>query len=250
VIEPLIHGRGTGDALWRAWGGWREMVPTTAAELVPAGARAVVVAPHPDDEVLACAGLLQELAALGRDIVVVAATDGTASHPGSRRWPAWRLQAERPRESRAAFAALGLANARWVRAQLPDGGLRAAVPRLAGLLERVIRRTDVVIATWRRDGHPDHEAAGDAAAQAALAVGARLIEAPVWAWHWAAPDDARLPWLRARRLALAPGVAQRKSRALRAFHSQIEPDITTGRAPVLPTTALQRAAWPHEVFFV
>ncbi|RJT90627.1 class I SAM-dependent methyltransferase [Cryobacterium melibiosiphilum] len=46
-----------------------------------------------------------------------------------------------------------------------------------------------VIAPWRSDGHPDHTAAGDAAATAAADANARLLEYPIWAWHWSTPGS-------------------------------------------------------------
>ena len=74
-----IEGEGTPDASWQAWGGLQDLPPVSAAALVPPGRRAVIVAPHPDDEVLACGGLLQMLAAQGSPMVLVAVTDGTGS---------------------------------------------------------------------------------------------------------------------------------------------------------------------------
>ena len=250
--QPLIHGSGTPDSAWRNWPGWDALAATDDTALVPAGARAVIVAPHPDDEVLACGGLLRRLAARGADVLVVAVSDGTASHPGSRRWPVWRLAAERPRETQSALRVLGLsgsAHARVVRAGLPDGAIRQHTDRLQGLLQRLLNPHDVVFTTWRHDGHPDHDATGDATAQAAQRASARLVEVAVWAWHWAAPGDARLPWARAQQLRLSPEEVRAKSRAMREFRSQIDPDPSTGNAPILGATALQRAAWPREIYF-
>ena len=63
------------------------------------------------------------------------------------------------------------------------------------------RRT-LVVAPWRHDGHPDHEAVGRAAATAAHRTGATLWEYPIWWWHWSSPADA--PWADLGRLALSP----------------------------------------------
>src|SRR5215510_6730773 len=43
---------------------------------VPRGARLLVVAPHPDDEVIAAAGLIQRVHAAGGEVRVVYLTDG------------------------------------------------------------------------------------------------------------------------------------------------------------------------------
>ena len=47
----------------------------------------VVIAPHPDDESLACGGLIAEAHAEGRPVRVVIVSDGTGSHPASKTYP-------------------------------------------------------------------------------------------------------------------------------------------------------------------
>jgi LmbE family N-acetylglucosaminyl deacetylase len=48
--------------------------------------RAIVIAPHPDDEVLACGGLIQRALVVGASVWVVYVTSGDGS------WPAaWRI---------------------------------------------------------------------------------------------------------------------------------------------------------------
>ena len=246
--ERRIEGCGTPDEEWQAWPGLAELPPVSARQLVPGSARAVVVAPHPDDEILACGGLLQLLAQQGSAVLLVAVTDGDASHPGSPLWPKERLKSVRPDESVQAANALGIAPS-WLRLHLPDGGVSARENHLAAMLQEILRPGDTVLTTWRLDGHPDHEACGRACAMAAPACGALLVEMPVWSWHWAAPGDARIPWQRARRLALSDSVLQRKRDALRCFASQIEADPSTGQPPIVGPHALQRLLHPYEVYF-
>ncbi|MDM0019346.1 PIG-L deacetylase family protein [Variovorax saccharolyticus] len=246
--DRAIRGDGTSEAEWQSWTGLHPLRATTVEALVPAGSRAVVVAPHPDDEVLAVGGLLAQLARRGAPIRVIAVTDGTASHRGSRDWPVERLVRERPSESREALHRLGV-DIEPIRLGLPDGGLAGLEGLLADRLLPLLERNDVVFSTWRRDGHPDHEATGHACAFAAARTGARLVEVPVWAWHWAAPGDPRLPWARARRLSLDTDASRRKRCAVQAFASQLEADASTGRAAVLRPTTVERAARPFEVVF-
>ncbi|RZL63757.1 MAG: PIG-L family deacetylase [Variovorax sp.] len=248
VNDRAIEGHGTQESEWLGWGRLRTLPGVTADELVPPGGRAVVVAPHPDDEVLAVGGLLVQLASRGTPVAVIAVTDGTASHPESLTWPPERLVRERPRESRAALQHLGIA-VEPVRLGLPDGGLQLVRDLMVERLRPLLHTGDVVFTTWRQDGHPDHEATGSACALAVEAVGARLIEVPVWAWHWARPADARLPWHRAQRLALDAGAVRRKREAVQCFASQLRPDPSTGAAPILRPTTVQRASRPFEVFF-
>jgi LmbE family N-acetylglucosaminyl deacetylase len=254
--ERRIAGDGTPDAVWQAWPGLAGLPPVDAATLVPPGSRAIIVAPHPDDEVLACGGLLQLLQALGRDTVLVAVTDGTGSHPGSALLSPADLGRLRPLETLAALRTLGIAIAtgqgalQLLRAGLPDGQVAAHAGTLLNLLHSLLRPTDAVFVTSRRDGHPDHEACGHAAAAAAASHGATLVEMPVWSWHWAAPADARLPWHRARRLALAADVTARKRAAAACFHTQIHDDPSTGNQAILPPHVLARLLHPYEIYFL
>ena len=248
-----IAGEGTPDASWQAWGGLRDLPAIDCATLVPPGRRAVIVAPHPDDEVLACGGLLQMLAAQGTHIVLVAVTDGAGSHLGSTVMTPEQLARVRPLETEAALRTLGLDDAdaapHVLRARLPDGAVSASIDQLQTLLQHLLRAGDVVFTTWRQDGHPDHEACGLAAAMAANACNATLIEMPVWTWHWAAPGDARLPWRRARRLDLGDAALQRKRAAVGCFASQLHDDPSTGLPAILPAHVLARLLHPYEIYF-
>ena len=209
-----------------------------------------MVAPHPDDEVLATGGLWSQLAQLGRPLCLIAATDGDASHPDSLLWPRARLADERPRETQRALATLGADATQVRRLRLPDGGLAAVIDDFSDHIANALQPDDVLFSTWRLDGHPDHDATGAACAQAARRCGVSLVEVPVWAWHWAAPGDARVPWQRAHRIALDPATVQAKQAALQAFASQLEPDPSTGAPAVLRPSIVQRAARPFEIVFL
>ncbi|MES2530432.1 MAG: PIG-L family deacetylase [Pseudomonadota bacterium] len=248
--DRAIEGLGTTEWQWRTCVGVSAARHRRAEELVPAGHRTVVVAPHPDDEVLAIGGLLAQL---GRDhdreLLLIAVTDGTASHEGSSEWSPERLALERPRESQAALRQLGISEAPMVRLGLPDGGVQASRAQLIDRLIPLLRPMDVVFTTWRFDGHPDHEATGSACATAAERVGAKLVEVPVWAWHWARVDDPRLPWSRARRIPLDDDAVRRKEAAVQAFRSQLVSDLSTGAGPILRSTTVERASRDFELVF-
>jgi len=249
-----IVGEGTSDAQWAASASLNGVPVARVDALVPPGGRAVIVAPHPDDEILGTGGLLRSLAAAGNAYLLVAVTDGGASHPGSSDWPVARLAAARAQESREALQRLGVGNlgaqGDVQRLGFPDGGLRSQEDDLTAALADLLVPGDVVFATWEQDGHPDHEAVGRSARRAAEKRGAALIQVPIWAWHWALPDDPRMPWASARRLMLSRADLDAKQYALQAFTSQITPDASTGRAPILPAWALTRMLRPFEVYFL
>ncbi|RCW71401.1 LmbE family N-acetylglucosaminyl deacetylase [Pseudorhodoferax soli] len=241
-------GDGTPELQWQRWLQARALPHLAPQALLPSGARAVVVAPHPDDEVLAVGGLLAHAAALGRSALVVAVTDGEASHAGSPHWPPRRLATRRRAETRLALARLG-SNAAVLRAGLADGRVAAQADVLHALLLRTLRPSDRVFTTWALDGHPDHEATGRTARAAAAQVGARIYEVPVWGWHWAQCGDARMPWAQAHLVALSPQAVARKSAALQAFASQWEHDPACPHTPILRASMRARAQRPFEVVF-
>ncbi|WP_136064087.1 PIG-L deacetylase family protein [Modicisalibacter radicis] len=242
--DRRIEGTGTPEADWTGL----ESLPAVAPrELVGEGQRAVIVAPHPDDEILACGGLMLRLLEAQREVVLVAVTDGAGSHPGSSLWPPERLARERPRESREALQRLGAGAVSVQRLGLSDTRVAAQAGRLRAWLDRFLRSDDVVVTTWRGDGHPDHEACGRVCAQVAQSTGCGLLETPVWAWHWSWPGDTRVPWRRARRIVLTPDQLDAKRAAIAAHVSQLGADVSTGRDPVLPATALARLLRPFEV---
>jgi LmbE family N-acetylglucosaminyl deacetylase len=244
-IEPTPT---TPEPVWSSWIAQQSFKAADPAQLFGDRRRLVVVAPHPDDEILAAGGLMQAATSLGIPVALVAVTNGTGSHPGSACWPVERLEFERPRETRLALTRLGV-HAEQIRLAFEDGTLAKSAKKLASAISAAIHESDLVVTTWRIDGHPDHEATGEACAVASGRVGARLLEAPVWAWQWALPADKRLPWTCALKLDLSTEAVQLKTLALTAFESQLSIDPATSGEPILGPAIVQRAARDFELFF-
>ena len=110
------------------------------------------------------------LADTGVRVQVVSASDGGASHPGLSPLERGRLEHVRRAELHRAVNALGLPAP--ISLGLPDGEIGDHEDRLADVLTEILAARPAgtwCAATWRGDGHPDHEAVGRAAA---VAVGA------------------------------------------------------------------------------
>jgi LmbE family N-acetylglucosaminyl deacetylase len=230
---PIARG-GTSTTEWCEWG---HAFPPLDLDDCPALS---VVAPHPDDETLGFGATASLLRARGVDVTVVSVSDGGGSVPGlsplERKW----LERDRRVELRNATRILGLGEP--VRLGLPDGGLTECEGELTLLLADLVAsgpKGTWCAATWRGDGHPDHEAVGRSAATAVAGAGATLLEFPVWMWHWARPDDDAVPW---DRMSMAPfdrGALDRKRQAAAVFQTQVEP-FEGGVDAVLPPFVLQR----------
>jgi len=228
------------------WLQWRPPLPALRLEQCPG---LVVVAPHPDDETLGFGAAASEIAAHGVDVHTVIASDGDRAWPDLSTAEQAALAELRRYESHCAAILLELPRPSFL--GLPDGDLTAHESRLADLLTDLLAERGAgtwCAATWRGDGHPDHEAVGRAAATATSRTGAVLLEYPVWMWHWAQPGDPDVPWERAARIASEPGAMQRKQRAVQAFHSQLTPH-GVGREAILPAHVVTRLHRVGEVVF-
>lgn len=130
-------------------------IPPDRAERV-AAASALVLAPHPDDEVLGCGGLVVGLVAGGAAVRVLFLTDGGAGEEGEAR----AAYVERRRGEAAAVAEhLGFAGVEHV--GLPDGGLADHLDAACGAIRRAVvaQRPEVLLVPSPLEVSRDHRAA-------------------------------------------------------------------------------------------
>jgi LmbE family N-acetylglucosaminyl deacetylase len=135
--------------------------------------RVLVLAPHPDDESIACGGLLLAAQAAGAARRVLVVTDGD-NNPWPQRWieKRWHIDdaararwgARRRAEAQSALDVLGVAAAQRFFFGLPDSTLTALLMRdspglLARLHEHIVEFQPTVVALpVLEDRHPDHSA--------------------------------------------------------------------------------------------
>ena len=249
VGDRVIHGEGTRIEAWRTCEIVQQMPEFDISQVIPADARVCIVAPHPDDEILGCGGLIQRLDKLGYQIVLFAVTNGTASHPGSSLYTPEELNRIRPAETRKALEELSLQQAILrIALDIEDGKVAEQRELLRQQLYSYLQPNDVLITTFVHDGHPDHEITGQVTQQLATELQLPCIQVLIWAWHWATPGDTRIPWTVAHQFRLTEEELSSKTRAARCFKSQIESDPTTEQAPIVPEHALQRVLQPYEVY--
>lgn len=236
----------------------------------------LVLAPHYDDEILGCGGLLAQLAGGGAAVRVLFLTDSAG---GSESPANGAYSAERRAESERAGALLGLAGADHL--GLPDGALALHTTAAADGIRRALltNRPDLLLAPSPLEATSDHRAAftalhrvltplrgGDALDEVAAGLRVLLYEVN----HPAYPDllidvaaevprieaamacyasqEARHPYLRSglglrafRALSLTP-----ERRAVEAYRSLRSADFVVHGLPAL-TRALGGVALPHEV---
>ena len=131
-----------------------EAIPYEPATLM--GERLLVLAPHPDDEVIGCGGVIAQHLQSNRKVRVVVATDGTAAEMAGDDRDAYRIRREA--ESSAGLERLG----RGVEVQFlrfRDRELSAAADLEAKLRQHVESfKPDLVLVPSPIEIHPDHVA--------------------------------------------------------------------------------------------
>ena len=121
------------------------------------GERLLVLAPHPDDEVIGCGGVVARHLDLGCAVRVLVATDGSEADPSSPDRSSYRTQREQ--ESREGLSRLGHGwEINFLRA--PDRDLDSDAERVAAVIAEQLRafRPDLILLPSPVEIHPDHAA--------------------------------------------------------------------------------------------
>ena len=137
-------------------------LPPTAPESL-AARRVLVLAPHYDDEVLGCGGLVLQLAANGARVVCAFMSDGSGGVEGPPEGHARDEYAKRrSAEADAATKVLGIDSVEHLGARhgLRDGALTSSLDRLTGHIEALLEehRPDLLLAPSPLEVTSDHQA--------------------------------------------------------------------------------------------
>lgn len=223
-----------------------DAIPYDAARLL--GERLLVLAPHPDDEVIGCGGLVAQHIAQRRAVRVLVATDGAEAEPAAADRDGYR--GRREEESRRALAMIGDADLHFLR--FADRALddAVAVPIREHLLAF---KPDLICVPSPVEIHPDHLALSRAFCELVQRDGnlfADLAIARVAFYEVSQP-------LRPNTLVDITDVAERKYQAIVAHSSQMAirdyaayaRGLNAYRALTLPPAAkFAEAYWTTELW--
>jgi len=210
-------------------GQWlRQAVEMKAADLQIFGTT-VVVAPHQDDESLGCGGTIALLRQLGLPVHVIFVSDGSRSHPNSKKYPAEALRKLRETEALTALQILNVPVGNtffmWLKdTAVPDGhspDFDAAVQQMLEELKRIQPKT--ILVTWEKDHHPDHRSSWQILNKAVskLDQKPRVLQYLIWIWELGNQKDVshnqNLKWFYVN----IKAVEEVKKRAIAAHASQV-----------------------------
>ena len=182
----------------------------------PVGAeRLLILAPHPDDEVLGCGGFASLTVRAGGAAMAVIATDGGAGNFSGKE-EAQAYIALREQESRSAAQIAGLLEPKFFR--FADRSLREQATALGIRLIETIReyKPSILLAPSPAEIHPDHIAAAHAAFDSLIEVRRGETVSPFELWFYEV-SAALAP----NRLIAIDDAIEAKRDALRVFASQL-----------------------------
>ena len=216
----------------------------------------LIVAPHADDESLACGGVISLLRKYNQTVYILLLSDGTLSHPNSVEYPAEKLRNLRENELLTAARALdvpveNIIFCRYRDRQVP--GLQnphfdQALSNMNKIIEIIGPQS--IFVPWRKDPHPDHIAAYELIDNAST-NGAKIYEYAVWINAiGCAADFPSVNEIIPFKLDIS-SVLNKKQNAISAHQSQISdliPDDPDGFR--LSPEMLAHFNQPYELFYI
>lgn len=208
--------------------------------------KTVIIAPHPDDEVIGCAGLIQALVERGTPPHVIILTGGEGSHRGCCNTSAEEIIAARHQLTLKAAATLGLPESHFHCLHYPDGGVALEHPeteRLRQLL--LLLAPDALFVPHRGEGWSDHLQAAEITKHLLRGHNVSIYEYCVWMWYY---NVWRLDFRQARVLRMSRVQHRRK---LQTIDEYVTPLAPCGKpwSGVLPKPFLKAARWSRELYF-
>jgi LmbE family N-acetylglucosaminyl deacetylase len=217
----------------------------------------VIVAPHMDDEALACGGLIARFSRK-ECIHIIYATDGMKSPapvmPGDV--ISSDLGEVRVQESTAAMSFLGIPEDNLHYLQLPENqwkkNMKAAETLLVELIQRI--HPDYIFIPFRYDRHPDHVAINHVITESQKQgkYQAQLLEYFVYhRWRLLAKKDIRA-YIKPEHLMIIDntGVSEQKWMALNCYKSQTSRYFAWQTRPILTPQLLEEESQNPEYFLV
>ena len=209
--------------------------------------KTVIVAPHPDDEVIGCAGLIQALVERGTPPHVIILTGGEGSHRGCCNTSAEEIIAARHQLTLKAAATLGLPESHIHCLHYPDGAValeHSETERLQTLLSEFAPQA--VFVPHRGEGWSDHLQAAEITKHLLKGQDVSIYEYCVWMWYY---NVWRLDYRNARVSRMSHAQHQRK---LQAIDEYVTPQAPCGKpwSGVLPKSFLKAACWDKELYFL
>lgn len=212
---------------------------------VPKANRVLIVAPHPDDEVLGCSGIIQQYIKHEVEVSVLILTRGE----NSLKEDPEQIKIARTRMAEEAATLLGVSQLLW--GDLTDGQIcHADMIKFADLVRSV--RPDILFIPHYLEGWSDHEATEykwrELIQQVDLPV--KCFHYCVWFWYSMPYSKfSKVSWSKAFVVKMSQEAYLRKCMAIDIYLSGISPVTGKPYSGELPEEFIYANQWKYELFF-
>lgn len=220
---------------------------------LPSSSLSIIVAPHPDDEVFGCTGLMQRLISEGKQVELILMTGGGKSHAGCCDVDEMDLIRHRRELTKNAASVYGLQGEHIHFLDYPDGGISQEHPQksvLVSLLQHLVEGQASVAVFYphrKGEGWSDHLATSSIIGKLCdeICPKATQYEYCVWFWFY---NFWKMDWKHACLLKMNEKEFAIK---LKAIDEYIEPKAPCGKpwSGVLPKVFLWANKWNKELYF-
>ena len=206
--------------------------------------RTLILAPHPDDEVFGCGGLIARMVAMGQSPYIVILSGGGASHADCCDISKKSIVEERRKLTREALLMLNFPLENLFEFDFQDGRIseknEAEIEKLKKLVNEL--QPANILVPHKGEGWPDHLAAREIGL---TFEDANLYEYCVWMWYY---HQKILNWQNGRILRLSDEQRDQKRAAIKSY---VEPKAPCGNpwSGVLPEVLIQACSWDKELYF-
>lgn len=213
---------------------------------LPISDNTVIIAPHPDDEVIGCAGLIHTLVNRGTPPHIIILTGGEGAHRGCCDTSGAEVIIERRKLTMTAANELGLPVSQIHFLDYPDENISqdsSETEKLKELLNRLSPQT--VFVPHRGEGWSDHVKAAEIVRQLMKSNDISIYEYCVWMWYYNVWNlDSKNAYI----LKMSHPMHQRKLQAIDQYTTPLAP---CGRpwSGELPKVFLKAARWNKELYF-
>lgn len=217
-----------------------------SAKEISLSGRVLIIAPHPDDEVIGCGGLIGRCLANNNPPHILFMTGGEGSHKDCCNLNASEIVTERRKLTREALNIFGLPLQNIHELGYPDGGIsldNTLIDQLKQIIDEIEPST-IFIPHWG-EGWPDHVKTAEIV-KSILSSDTAVYEYCVWMWYYNVWRG--LDWKNAALLRMTPHEHELKLRAMDAYISPLAP-CGNPWSGVLPPIFIKANSGNSELYF-
>ena len=208
--------------------------------------RVLIIAPHPDDEVMGCGGLIHRLCKRGIPPHVIILTGGGQSHAACCHLPEAAIKEERRAMASQITQKLGLPADHLHLLDFPDGSISPCHEEMEPLRDLVAEiQPETVFIPHHGEGWPDHLVCRELVETMPELESSTIYEYCVWLWYY---NVWKLDWKRGCLLRMTKAEHVAKCKAVEEYTVKPAP---CGKpwSGVLPKLLIGACKWNKELYF-